>query len=213
MKRSVTMCAIGALVVLLAGPAAGDNIDLPAKAKKQTFTLTNALPKCDTPDVLTEAFTKPACTYVKPDPTTECTMTPQGMGQLSFASVGKADKDTTAITAGTQDILIKISLKGMSKGCEGVKLFPFIERRRSFDDCNGGQTCILPDGSNIVDNGTDGCKVNEKGSCSFTISLNKTFPETFVKNREMNLHILRCGVAISGGSIATPPLVCGTFLP
>lgn len=138
----------------------GDNIDIPAKAKKSTFTLINGLPKCTSPNTETDLFLKSACTYTKPDPTTQCTLTPRGMGQISFQQVGKPDKNSNDITRGTQDILIKVSVKGLSKGCEGLSLFPFIERRRSLDDCNGGQTCILPDGAGIVNDGSEGCKLS-----------------------------------------------------
>lgn len=132
---------------------------------------------------------------------------------MIIQQVGKAPKTNSEANPGTQDLEVKITLKGLSAGCIGVSLFPIISMRISLDDCNGGQTCVLRDMPYIpIMDSSEGCKVNDKGACSFKMGLNKTYPGLFLKNRNLNFQILGCGVTESTNHSDSPPISCGTFL-
>lgn len=152
-------------LILAADHASGAQILFPKKADKVTFSLANKPPKCTSPNTTTETYLggQQACGFNAGNPDV-CLLSSSGSGTLQLKRVVVDDNP---------DVQVSLTLKGLQPNCEGKTLFPVFNFRVTVNDCNGSQTCTLPDfeGLSLADS-SGGCVVN-KGKCTSRTTLNR----------------------------------------
>jgi hypothetical protein len=121
----------------LGGVAVADHAE-PAKAKSITFPLVNSYRPCDpgSANTATQTGGDPACAPPASDSIFGCAFSPAGSGKLALKVVGSS-------AAGTQDLQIAVSAKGLNAQCLGP-LFVLLSYRLTTDDCPPG-SCTAVD--------------------------------------------------------------------
>src|SRR3989442_12878218 len=109
--HKVIVIITGVLAVVLFGGAAMASHVEPASAKKVQFSLVNGYFACDyMGSNTTTSEGDPACT---PPVGPLCGFQPKGSGKVAMSTIGSA-------SAGTQDIKLTVSAKGLNAYCENL---------------------------------------------------------------------------------------------
>lgn len=154
------------------------------KTKKYTVSLINSLPECTAPSIQDDLSGAFACPY---NPPASCQLTAEGWGTLELKRVG-------SLTKGTQDIAVKVKLKGLNATCEGLSLYPEFRLRIGGNRCAGGQPCVLSDFGMTLIGGSAGCVV-VNGACNYTTALNANIDsDLFARGYLTQIEITKCGV-------------------
>lgn len=185
--------------VSLVCSAANAQFVLP-NSKKFSASIVNNLPQCTSPSVSDDLSGAVGCLYT--GPVTACQLTDLGQGSFTLQKIGSASK-------GTQDISLKLYLKGLNASCEGLALYPRLKVRIGGSRCAGGQDCVLTDINMALNGGTGGCIV-ENGKCMLKTSLNVINPGVFPSDKNSTFQILECGVRDLGAG--SDSLTCGSTI-
>jgi hypothetical protein len=197
--RHATIAVV--LVVFSAGSAWATH-DEPKSAKKLQASLVASYTDCETPNAVTSTGLDACTPPVPPASAAGCTFSPDGSGKFGASVTG-------SVVAGTQDLRLKASLKGLTAACEARTLCILLGVRATLDDC-GGNACTTV-GSALTASGPEGCCTVADGRCTIDTTLSAAFPGTFPNGANAGLELGGCALAIDP-FVDQPPFLCGVLL-